>query len=385
MKKSGEFFRSIDDSLLQIGSNKLSTYSNRSDDIINSIQYKSQQLLQEIASLRIQCSVRRWIAKKNVNLRRIYKDWINQYMKYLTLLLLDDVIIEQSIYISTSECITHNNIVEYNELLKLSVSGIVDDIIFDILPNEIRMIVTSSINEMSAAIIHKNKIKSNPLISCILRICDETVDLLSNQTVKLAIKEITNEYLENIHIDMIINYLLKDIILNDLNNFIIECINECELEEAMNKIIDEELKSHFNDVALNIISDIQIDVTIAQNRQDMKNIGEIMKNILCKRILFGHLLMNIDDSFNRTLIQYYAKSISKRLISGRLVNLVTNLEQNMESIHTSVVASKLINSILSTTLQNELVDSYVMSVSENIYDDFKNIENDYQTFKLSSL
>jgi hypothetical protein len=366
MKKSGEFFRSIDDSLLQIGSNKLSTYSNRSDDIINSIQYKSQQLLQEIASLRIQCSVRRWIAKKNVNLRRIYKDWINQYMKYLTLLLLDDIIIEQSIYISTSECITH-------------------DIIFDILPNEIRMIVTSSINEMSAAIIHKNKIKSNPLISCILRICDETVDLLSNQTVKLAIKEITNEYLENIHIDMIVNYLLKDIILNDLNNFIIECINECELEEAMNKIIDEELKSHFNDVALNIISDIQIDVTIAQNRQDMKNIGEIMKNILCKRILFGHLLMNIDDSFNRTLIQYYAKSISKRLISGRLVNLVTNLEQNMESIHTSVVASKLINSILSTTLQNELVDSYVMSVSENIYDDFKNIENDYQTFKLSSL
>jgi len=385
MKKSGEFFRSIDDSLLQIGSNKLSTYSNRSDDIINSIQYKSQQLLQEIASLRIQCSVRRWIAKKNVNLRRIYKDWINQYMKYLTLLLLDDIIIEQSIYISTSECITHNNIVEYNELLKLSVSGIVDDIIFDILPNEIRMIVTSSINEMSAAIIHKNKIKSNPLISCILRICDETVDLLSNQTVKLAIKEITNEYLENIHIDMIVNYLLKDIILNDLNNFIIECINECELEEAMNKIIDEELKSHFNDVALNIISDIQIDVTIAQNRQDMKNIGEIMKNILCKRILFGHLLMNIDDSFNRTLIQYYAKSISKRLISGRLVNLITNLEQNMESIHTSVVASKLINSILSTTLQNELVDSYVMSVSENIYDDFKNIENDYQTFKLSSL
>ena len=306
-------------------------------------------------------------------------------MKYLTLLLLDDIIIEQSIYISTSECITHNNIVEYNELLKLSVSGIVDDIIFDILPNEIRMIVTSSINELSAAIIHKNKMKSNPLISCILRICDETVDLLSNQTVKLAIKEITNEYLENIHIDMIINYLLKDIIRNDLNNFIIECINECELEEAMNKIIDEELKSHFNDVALNIISDIQIDVTIAQNRQDMKNIGEIMKNILCKRILFGHLLMNIDDNFNRALIQYYAKSISKRLISGRLVNLVTNLEQNMESIHTSVVASKLINSILSTTLQNELVDSYVMSVSENIYDDFKNIENDYQTFKLSSL
>lgn len=385
MKKSGEFFRSIDDSLLQIGSNKLSTYSNRSDDIINSIQYKSQQLLQEIASLRIQCSVRRWIAKKNVNLRRIYKDWINQYMKYLTLLLLDDIIIEQSIYISTSECITHNNIVEYNELLKLSVSGIVDDIIFDILPNEIRMIVTSSINELSAAIIQKNKMKSNPLISCILRICDETVDLLSNQTVKLAIKEITNEYLENIHIDMIINYLLKDIIRNDLNNFIIECINECELEEAMNKIIDEELKSHFNDVALNIISDIQIDVTIAQNRQDMKNIGEIMKNILCKRILFGHLLMNIDDNFNRALIQYYAKSLSKRLISGRLVNLVTNLEQNMESIHTSVVASKLINSILSTTLQNELVDSYVMSVSENIYDDFKNIENDYQTFKLSSL
>ncbi len=385
MKKSGEFFRSIDDSLLQIGSNKLSTYSNRSDDIINSIQYKSQQLLQEIASLRIQCSVRRWIAKKNVNLRRIYKDWINQYMKYLTLLLLDDIIIEQSIYISTSECITHNNIVEYNELLKLSVSGIVDDIIFDILPNEIRMIVTSSINELSAAIIQKNKMKSNPLISCILRICDETVDLLSNQTVKLAIKEITNEYLENIHIDMIINYLLKDIIRNDLNNFIIECINECELEEAMNKIIDEELKSHFNDVALNIISDIQIDVTIAQNRQDMKNIGEIMKNILCKRILFGHLLMNIDNNFNRALIQYYAKSLSKRLISGRLVNLVTNLEQNMESIHTSVVASKLINSILSTTLQNELVDSYVMSVSENIYDDFKNIENDYQTFKLSSL
>ncbi len=380
--KSGKLFHSIDDSLLQIGSDKLSTYSNRTDDIINSIQFKSQQLLQEIAALRIQCSVRRWIAVKNVNLRRIYKEWINQYMKYLTLLLIDDITIEQSIHVATLECVTHNNVVEYNELLKLSTCGILDDMVLEIVPNEIKLIVTSTIKELSAAIINdKNKMKSNPLVSCILRICDEVVELLSKQTVKLAIKQITNEYLENIHINMIVNYLIKDIITNDSNNFIVECIKECEVEEAMNKVMDEELNVHFIDIVQNIISDIQADITIAHNKQDKKNIGEIMKNILCKPILLGHLLMNIDDNFNRALLQYYAKSLSKRFISARLINLVANLEQNMESIHTSVIASKITNDIINSTLQKELVSSYVMNISENVYNDFRNVEIEYQNVK----
>ena len=380
--KSGKLFHSIDDSLLQIGSDKLSTYSNRTDDIINSIQFKSQQLLQEIAALRIQCSVRRWIAIKNVNLRRIYKEWINQYMKYLTLLLLDDITIEQSIHVATLECVSHNNIVEYNELLKLSTCGIFDDIALEIVPSEIKLIVTSTIKELSAAIINdKNKIKSNPLVSCILRICDEVAEILSKQTVKLAIQEITNEYLENIHINMIVNYLVKDIITNDSNNFIVECIKECEVEEAMNKVIYEELNAHFIDIVQNIISEIQVDITIAHNKQDKKNIGEIMKNILFKRILLGHLLMNIDDNFNRALIQYYAKSLSKRLISARLIDLVANLEQNIESIHTSAIASKITNDVVNSTLQKELVSSYVMNISEHIYNDFKNIEIDYQNIK----
>jgi len=384
--KPGKLFGSIDDSLLQIGGDKLSTYSNRTDDIINSIQNKSQQLLQEIAALRIQCSVRKWIALKNATLRRLYKQWINQYMKYLTSFLLDDIIIEQSIHIATSESLAHNNTVEYNELIKLSTFGTVDDIVDEILPHEIKIIVTSSIKELSAVFMNdKNKMKSNPLVSCILHICDEAVEMLSKQTVKLAIKEITDDYLEKIHTDMIITYLIKDIITNHLNNFIMECIEECELEEAMNTVVNEELNVHFNDIIQRIISDIQFDINIAHDRQDKKKIGEIMKNILCKRILFGHLLMNIDDNFNRALIQYYAKSLSKRFISARLINLVANLEQNMESIYTSVIASKIIDDVLNSTLRNELVSSYMMYVSENVYNDFKSVEKEYQSVKLSGL
>ena len=339
----------------------------RSHQLQQIIHNKEVLLKEEMAAVCIQCALRRCSATKRVELVRLRTQWMNQFAKVLMFSFQDEVAIESAVNIGKEIAELHNDSLEAQEQTIQYIKVVIHLLINDVTRQLIREVVMDTIKSSTSQYLeNRPKHTTNPIVAIITALLEEAIGGLIPVLIRDAIKEKTNDYFHKLHAEFILTRLAKELIEDMKDTFISETKDEFIVEDALEQMMIEVIVAEAKETAEEILNEVKVEMILMQRAEDLKVIGEVFMRRIGVRLVASRLLMFLQDNFDCFLMEFNAKEVVKRMIAGRLSNIINCAAESMEFNRKSILGQSISNALLLPIVRDALITELLLQTSTDV-------------------
>jgi len=277
-----------------------------------------------------------------------------------TNLVIDEIIVGEIIGLSREILGREMNIQDNAEKNEAMILRVLETIISGVMTTDAPRLVKESIKEEANEYLNrkKNAVK-NPLLRIIFDLCDEAAGELVPQIATQAVSEAVNEFLVERRCHKALGYIALEMFSDEFPQLIAEAIPEADLEIAQDTVISEVMMEVLEEDVAEVMGGLETDKRSAVRQDDMRIIGEHLKENMAKRMLLGHLMMSIANNFEEVQLEHQSRSVVRRFIAHRLLQLVTDAGNAMTSLKESKMARDVYCALSCGTIQELSIDAMV--------------------------
>jgi hypothetical protein len=328
--------------------------------LLETLNQKAKAFVQEVSAVTIQRIIRGRKGRLRAQRQRLIISIKNQLSFTVTALLIDEICVGEVIDFCRELLGTEISVHEARRMENESMNRAVETIISNEMAHLIPLLVKEAIREEANAYLNRKKMAvQNPLLRLIFDLCDEVVDEMLPRVAEKAVEEEVNTFLVERRVVKAFGYLTEELFADIFVDLIDEAITESDFELGAESVIDTAIQELLREDVSRVLGELEGEKIRAVRQDDMRIIGEHLRNGVAKRMILGHLMISIANNFETVLLEHQSRCVVRRFIAHRLLQLVTEAGDAKASLQESSISREIFRALSMGPIQDMAVDALV--------------------------
>jgi hypothetical protein len=267
--------------------------------LLSEVSAKTNQLVRELSAIVMQRYARGFLTRKAMKIRRLIAIIREQLSLSFAVTLVDEVVLANAQVVARQliDESVERQAVDMGFLA--SVNNEFAKLLDEFIPREVKLCVEQAVREEVEAYMDQKRKKEiqNPLLKLINDLIDESIVEGSRKVVVETINETVDEHLLQMRCRIAFDYIVAEIIDNDL----VESFDSLRVDVA-EEIVCDDILFETTDVIIQkevdvFLESIHKELEKAHTLREKKAVSDGMKDVVVKRLLLAYLMSSISDRF----------------------------------------------------------------------------------------